>query len=446
MPEDQTPTAEPTGISPEAVAVANAETVAKLEAQGRETLAKPEELARTSDALDQLLEKSIAEKKTAEATDAPDPAPVVPPVVKEPTPEEKAAADKAAADREEHVKRANEFFKDSPTLPAGASPKSSEAFSQVKIRAAQAIAERDSKLEEANKKIAEYETKLKDAVPPEVVAELEDHRQWRVKLDVDADPKFKEFDKQVTSAQEFVYAQLAKSPHLPQGIVEKIKALGGPENADLTKVYAAIKDPTLERIIQSKVEDIEQAKWNKEQAIASTKKNIGQYVADRQKAFQEGEASHNTETRKVFDTIASTFSWSKDLPVDPKADEPARKAAEAHNARAKEIRGQLEEALTDSSARMRAIMLTATAELIWRKSEFADRGAKLEEANKKVVELEAQLAKLKSASVGRLKEGGAAPGGRVEVKQKESDIFNKSASQALDDIARQVIEARRASA
>lgn len=440
MPEDQTP---PVDISPEAVAAANAETVAKLEAQGRDSLPKADELARTSDALDELA-KTVVEKKTKEAADAPepDPAPAPAPSVKEPTPEETATAAKAAAEKEEHTKRANEFFKDAPTLPPGASPKSSEAFSSVKIRAAQAIAERDAKLEEANKKITEYEAKLKDAVPPEVVSELEDHRQWRAKLDVEADPKFKEFDKQVTSAQDFIYAQLAKSPHLPSDIVEKIKKLGGPENADLTKVYAAIKDSTLERIVQSKVAEIEQAKWSKQQAIDATKKNIAQYVADRQTAIHESVNSHNVETREVFETISGKFPWSKDLPVDPKADEVTRKNAEAHNSQAKEIRDQLEEAFSDSSARMRAILLAATAELIWRKKEFADRGAKLEELTKKLTESDAQLAKLKSASVGRLKEGGAAPGGRVEVKPKESDIFNKPAGQALDDIMKQIQEDR----
>lgn len=425
----------------------NAEVIAKLNSQGTDTSgANPAELQASGDALD-----ALAAAVTAENTEQPavveDPAPEsdAAPVVDEAA---KAAADAAAAEkarvdaeRAETLKKSEDYFKDSPALPPNASPKSSEAFSAIKIKAAQEIAARDAQLEEARKKLAEAEEKLKAGPDTEILRELEDHRQWRAKLDVEADPKFKEFDKQVASTQEFIYAQLKKSPAITDAIIESIKKHGGPEYVDMGKIFAAVKDPTLQRIVESKVADIEMAKHNKEQAIKEAKTNINQYVEQQRKAYQENVGKHNQVTQEHFTKLQAKLPWFAEKPVDAKADEPTRKAAEAHNAFVKEVKTQLDGALHDDSPEMRAVMLTGMAQLLYLQKVYVSTQAQFEATKTKLAEAEAKLAKFANASVNRLRETGAAPGGRNDTKPKGLDL-SVHAGDALDNIAKQITEER----
>lgn len=414
---------------------------------------KQPELQEAAHALDEIAQSLSKEKEEAAAAE---------PVVVEKTEKEEsvlpkepdAAADaavKAEQERAEALKKSEDLFKGSPGLPPGASPKSSEAFAAVKIKAAQEIAARDKELEETRAKLAEAEAKANQGPDPELQRELEDHRTWRARLDVEADPKFKEFDKQVVTSQEFIYSQLRKSPNLPTGTIEKIKEYGGPENVNLEKIFAALRDPTTQRIIESKVADIEVAKFSKEEAIKSAKANIGQYVEEQRKAFAGNATAHNSATEKEFSELSTRLTWLAPRAVDPKAEEATRKGAEEHNKFIVDTKAQLAEALRDDSPKMRAIMLAGMAQLLHLQHVRAAEKA-VAEATKKSFddqlvaikkerdELTTKLAKFTNASVGRLREGGAPPGGRTE---KSATVnFETRTADALDAIAAQVTAER----
>jgi hypothetical protein len=425
----------------------NAEAAQKLADQNKPKLTTAEDLADTGGALDKLAaekqkpaEEVVVElddeaKKKAEAD-----AKAV---------EEKSAADKAASDaREADLKKADEFFKDSPALPPNASPKSSEAFSHVKIKAAQEISAREAKIVELEKKVKESDEKLKNPVPPETEAELKELREWRAKLDVDADPKFKEFDKTITASHDFIYAQLKKSPAVTDKVIEEIKKYGGPENVNMTKLFESIKDPTMQRLVEAKISDIEMAKFNKEQAIKAAKENIGQYVSERQKASTEAATAHNKSTAKYLEQLhTQTLSWLEEKPADPKADDAGKKVIEEHNKFVKETKESMAAALSDDSAEMRAIMIAGMAQLFHTRRDRdalkAQLDAKVPALEKTVKELEEKLARFKQSSVSRLRETGAPADGKLPKSDKEPDIF-KPATQALDDIARQIREEKAA--
>lgn len=410
---------------------------------------KQPELQEAAHALDEIAQSLSKEKEEAAAAE-PD---VVEKTEKEESvlPKEPDAAAKAEQERAEALKKSEDLFKGSPGLPPGASPKSSEAFAAVKIKAAQEIAARDKELEETRAKLAEAEAKASQGPDPELQRELEDHRTWRARLDVEADPKFKEFDKQVATSQEFIYSQLRKSPNLPTGTIEKIKEYGGPENVNLEKIFAALRDPTTQRIIESKVADIEVAKFSKEEAIKSAKVNIGQYVEEQRKAFAGNATAHNSATEKEFSELSTRLTWLAPRAVDPKAEEATRKGAEEHNKFIVDTKAQLAEALRDDSPKMRAIMLAGMAQLLHLQHVRAAEKA-VAEATKKSFddqltvikkerdELTAKLAKFTNASVGRLREGGAPPGGRTE---KSATVnFETRTADALDAIAAQVTQER----
>lgn len=434
----------------------NAEVAAKLAAQGLESpTPKPEEIQESSDALDALA-KQVVEKKSAPATPTPTPTPpaadppATPPAEEPPasTPEELAKKQEAEAaqkkqdeERAAAAKRSEELFKDVPSLPPGASPKSSEAFATIKIKAAQEITAREQQLEETRKKLAEAEAKLQAGPDPAITKELEELRQWRAKLDVDADPRFNEFDKTAEASREFIYAQLKKSPAVTPETIEQIKKLGGPENVNLEKLFAAIKDPTLQRIVESKVADIEMAKFNKDQAIKAAKDNISEYIDKQRQQYRQNVDAHNERTKQHLGQYTTKLSWYAEKQVDPKADEPTRKAAEAHNAFVKEVKTQIEGALRDDSPEMRAIMLTGMAQLLYLQKVHAATQQELEAVKKSLAEATKNLERFTKASVSRLDETAAPPGGKIDTKPKGVD-FTTSAGDALDNIAKQVMEER----
>lgn len=451
MPEEKKSNTNP----PENADAHNKEIAEKQAAQdisGKSTSAV--ENKSTSDALDGLLKE--AEKKKAEGRvpvepklgEAPPPKPSdVPPKSGEspppPKPSDAPIPPKPAAEikkDEEAAKRAEELFKDSPALPTGASPKSSEAFSAVKIRAAQEISKLEQKVQELTKVQFELSEKVKNPIPAEITKELEELRQFRARLDVDLDPKFKEYDKLISSAQEFIYAQLKKSPAITDDVIAQIKKYGGPENVNLEKIFEAIKDPLIQRLVEAKVADVEQQKFNKEQAIKATKENISQYLTERQKTFQEAATSHNSVTKTELDKLVAGLPWFKEQTPPAGADETVVKSAQEHNAFVATTRKQLDEALSDDSPEMRAIMLVGMAQLFNLQKVHGATKAENDALKKQLEESNSLIERLKSSSRSRLPES-AAPSGKVE-PVKPKDDFSTNAGVALDRLRDQVIEAR----
>lgn len=426
----------PDELTPEQVAANNEKVIREAETQGAEKVTDPKDIADTRSALDKLMEGAGKE--------------IIPKPVIEPTPEEKAkadadkaAADKIAGEREAHLKKSEDYFKDTPSLPTGASPKSSEAFASVKIKAAQEISAREAKIEELNKQLSEAQEKLKNPVPAEIERELKESREWRSKLDVDFDPKFKEFDKAIGASQDFIYAQLRKSPAVTDKVIEEIKKYGGPENVNMTKLFESIHDPVMQRLVESKIADIEVSKFNREQAIKAAKDNIGQYMAEREKATGAKATEHNTSTAKHLETFHGQMTWLAEKAVDPKADDATKKSVEEYNKFIAETKQSMAVALKDDSAEMRALMIAGMGQLMLERRMGAGHVAENAELKKENAELKEKIAKFKEGSTSRFRETAAPADGKLP-KAEEKDLYHKPTTVALDDIAKQVMEERAA--
>jgi hypothetical protein len=435
----------------------NAEIAAKVAAQDAagQSLA-PAASPDTSVALDDLL-KAANEKKAADAEaalevepkpgDEPkpdgDPKPGDEPKAGDEPPVKPAATPPVTPPKDDAAeKRAAELFKDSPGLPAGASPKSSEAFLSVKTRAAQEISKLEQQLADLTKANSEFSEKLKNPVPAEVTKELEDLRQFRARLDVDLDPKFKEYDKAVTSAQDFIYSQLKKSPAVTDETIAQIKKYGGPENVNMTKIFEVIKDPTIQRLVETKIADIEQQKFNKEQAIKSVKENIGQYLSEREQSFKQSAVSHTTATKTELNQLLPKVEWLTEKTAPAGADDATVKSVKEHNEFVATTRKQLDEALADDSPQMRAIMLVGMAQLFNLQKVNAAQKVGMESLQKKLDDANKLIERLKSPS--RSRESGAPTNRPEPVKTK--DNFNISAGDSLDSLRKQVIETRQKAA
>lgn len=355
---------------------------------------------------------------------------------------EELAAKKLEEEKAESLKQADKYFKDAPTLPPNASPKSSEAFSQIKIKAAQEISARDTELEKLRKEKSELEEKVKNTVPPETLKELEDHRKWRAQLDIEANPKFKEFDKTVASSQEFIYAQLKKSPAINDEVIAQIKKHGGPEMVNMEKIFASVKDPQIQRMVEAKLADIEMAKFNKENAIKDAKQNIDKYLKEQEESAVKSASAHNEATKQYLGEYLGKLNWLKQQTAPANADDAGKKAVEETNAFVSQTQKALDDALRDDSPEMRAILLTGMAQLLNLQRTHKAATAQIAELQKQITEANDKLAKYTKAGSTRLRESAVAPGTKPPEKKNDADIFTKRAADSLDDIAKGIREER----
>jgi hypothetical protein len=196
--------------------------------------------------------------------------------------------------------------------------------------------------------------------------------------------------------------------------------------------------------VEAKLADIEMMKYQKQQAIQSAKSNVTEWTKKRQEEWQQAAVAHTTTTKAHLDPMLGALDWFKDKPVDPKADEAAKKQAEDHNKFVGELRGQISEVMQDDSPQMRAILVAGMAQLFNLQRVHAGAKAELDAAKKQLAEITAKYERVKSASVSRLRESGA-PDKSSQPAAKDPGLFT-STGDALDTLARQVMEQRAAAA
>lgn len=419
----------------------NEEVKRKLESQdaaGHSTALTEADLKNSSDALDKLAESIGKEKEETPPT----PTPEVKPEDAAKVAEAAKAAEEAAKQSEADLARAEEYFKDAPKLPPNVSPKTNDSFRHIKIKAAQEISAREAELEKIRKEKAELEEKLKNPVPAELDAEIKNLREWKAKLDVEADPKFKEFEKTINGTREFIYSQLTNHPGVSDKLVDAIKAHGGPDMIKWDKIWEGLKDPTFQRIIESKLADIEMAKFNKTEAVKSAKTNIQQYLGERAKQFENTTKVHTESTQKHLGEYLSKFAWMQEHKIADGTEEAKKKSMEEHNVFVNETRKSLMDALNDDTPEMRALMIAGMGQLLYLQRVHSATAAELKAAQTQLKEANDTITKIKSSSVSRMRESGAPTNATTPVKTDDAKLFNTPATQALDDLMKNMIEQR----
>jgi hypothetical protein len=227
-------------------------------------------------------------------------------------------------------------------------------------------------------------------------------------------------------------------------LIEKIKSLGGPEMVNWEKIYASLADPTLESIIKAKVSDIELLKFNKAEAIKTAKVNIDKYIQERGSESTKAAEGRLNDTKQHLDGLTSKFDFLKPKTIDPKADAATKKAAEDHNAWVKDVNDNIAYSLQKDDPETRAILIAGMVNLMHLGPRHEALKAAHEAATAKIKELEASIAKIKGASVNRIREGNAPASGDLPKPKTDEHRFNVPATQSLDDIAKEIMERRKA--
>lgn len=420
------------------VAKANAETIAKLESQGADSL--PQENLDTGSALDALRTTKETEAAPVEGEDSTvvieKKTDAAPPVVDEAV--AKVEADKKAAEEA----AGNELFK-GIELPPKASPRSAEAFASIKIKAAQEIAKRDEELAAVKAKLEEAAKVTANPVTPELEKEITELREFRAKFDIEADPKFKEFDRKAAGAVDFIYSRLKANGVLTDENVESIKKYGGPQHVNMEKILEKITDPSLKRLIENKLTEIETAAFDKEQAIKVAKDNVQGYVAERTKENEQAGKSHNEATKAELAAMMQNMKWLAPRKVEAGAKDEEKKGVETHNAFVAELNKEIEAALADDSAKMRATLLVGTTQLLYLQRVHQAAMEKMSSLEKQLKDANDFITKYKAASGSRLRESAAPPSGKIVELKPRLDL-STPATQHIDDLAKQIMDERRA--
>jgi len=383
-------------------------------------------------------EKAEADKKAAAEKAAAEKAATPP--SGQPTPDEKAAADKKAADEKAAAEAAaaKKDDLDAVELPPYTKPKTAESFAQVKTIARQKIAAVEKEREELKAKMAELEKTAKDGLPAEAKKELEELREFRAKVDVEADPKFKEYDATITSNVESIYSRLSANG-FSEDSIKKIKELGGPENVNWDALADKIP-ASLRRYVDAKLVENEDLAEKRKKAIETAKANATEYLKSREGELSHDDAQFATKTNDEWTkTVVPKIPWlvKQEIPKDAPADK--RKIAEEHNSLVDRINADLKDAMEDNTPGMKALLMGGYA--ISQKLQFefellkTTSAAKITSLEKELADAKAMIDRIKKSSSGRLASSApitpsAKPAGKINLNETTGEALDRLRKEA----------------
>lgn len=190
---------------------------------------------------------------------------------------------------------------------------------------------------------------------------MEDLRNFRRSIDVEASPEFKKFDATVTANEEAIYKKL-KEVDVSENSIEKIKKLGI-SNVDWEPVLKELP-PMARRFIETKLVANEDARAEKESAISEAKKNAAKYLKESEEKSGKSAESRKAATESHFKEISSKVPWFKKIEPPAGVSEEDKKKIVAHNEFIDGLNKEVAEAIADDSPEMRAILTLGYAQML----------------------------------------------------------------------------------
>jgi hypothetical protein len=357
------------------------------------------------------------------------------------TPDQKAAADKAVADKSaadaaaaEAAVPVKDAF-DAVELPPHSKPATAQSFEALKKTAREKVAAAEKEREEYKAKLAEAQAK--PALDPAIEKELTELREFRQKLDVEADPAFKEYTDEIAVNEESIFSKL-KEAGSSEAVIAKIKEIGI-KDLDWETVLDKLP-PVARRYIENKLATNEDLSEQRTRAINEAKKNSSEFLAEREKKNTQSEIAHFAEAEANFNKLAPQLPWFKVEKIDPAATPEDKASLEAHNKFVAQTQKAVKEMLSDNSPNMRAIATLGYAQMLRLQAEIpmlqAEHEAEKKALASEVAALKAQvkekedfIARVKRSSTTSLREGSAPTDPKATAKQP---TFGEHGSTALD--------------
>jgi hypothetical protein len=354
-------------------------------------------------------EKALADKATSDKAEADRvAAEAAAAQATQPTAEEKAAAEKAAA----ALATSKDDF-DKVELPPHTKPAVAQSFEALKKTSRERVAAAEREREELRTKLAEAEGR--PAVDPKIESELKELREFRQRMDVEADPTFKKYVADSAANDESIFSKL-KEAGTTEETLAKIRGIGTKE-LDWEKVLEKLP-PVTRRYVENKLAVNEDLHDQRARALEAAKKNSTEFLAEQAKKSTQGELAHYAAADEHFTKVSAQLPWFKLQKAEANAT-PAEKAAiESENKFFLQTQKAVKEMLSDPSPSMRSIATLGYAQMLRLQAEIPALQAE-HEAEKKalateVAALKAQvkkkedfIARVKNSSRTSLREGSA---------------------------------------
>jgi len=325
---------------------------------------------------------------------------------------------------------------DAIQAPTNLKPKAAEAFDNVKRLAKEKVTALQSERDELEKKYKELSEKS-GRLDPKVEAELKELREFRRKLDVEADPEFQKYDVESTTQAESIYGKLL-SVGVPGHTVEKIKSMGG--------VFKVQWDPILEklpsaakRFIEVKLTQLEDLKEKKQAAVAAAKKNSEEFLQNRAAATETTKKEFRNDASKTLDTMLPKLDWFGEKKPTDKSTDAEKSSIVEHNKFLTETKEAIKEAMEDDSPEMRAFLAVGLAQLMKLRVDYSSAtSSHKSEVEKLRTELDAAnklLERVKKGSTNRLRES---PATTTEASTPGAGTISERPGDALDRLRAEV--------
>jgi hypothetical protein len=376
-------------IDPESAAELDKMFAAKTAAKTAEPEPKPAEPAANTEPAEPPVEPAAKTEPAAEPAAKTEPA----------EPGEPAAKTEPA---EPAAKPTDDF--DAIALPPYSKPKTNESFDKLKTLARERVAAAEQERDALRKERDELATKLGAGVPVEIENELKELRTFRSKLDVEADPEFRTFDKTVADNIESIYNRL-KADKFTDAHIEEIKKLGGPAEVDWDSI-AGKMSPSVKRFIDAKLVENETIADKKTRAIEEAKKNADEYLRTKQAAQTDVVSQHNKQVELKVKELVPQLGWLEERKAKDGATAAEKSAVEAHNKLVAESNEFLKQATTDSSPELRSLLAVGYVQLLKSRVDItritAESTEKIKKLESDLKELTEKYEKVKGASTARL--------------------------------------------
>ena len=409
----------------------------------------PTAIAETGAALDALFATAVPDPD--KPLDPPAPKPGEPAAPAAPTPPEPKPTEPSAPSGTPPVPKPGEATPPAPApvakdefdkveLPPHTKPATAQSFDALKKTARERVAAVEKEREDLKTKLAALEAR--PAVDPKVEQELTELRAFRQRLDVEADPAFKEYVEEISRNEESIFAKL-KEAGAGDAVVAKIKEIGI-KDLDWETVLEKLP-PVARRYIENKLAVNEDLGEQRMRALADAKKNAGEFLAQREKENLQNEIVHRAAADEHFTKVAPQLPWFK-LETIPATATPEDKAAlEAHNKFFTETSKAAKEMLEDNSPQMRAIATLGYVQMLRLQKEIpaihAEYAAEQKKLTDEVTALKAQvkekddfIARIKNSSKTSLRDGNAPIDPKTAAAQP---TFGEHGSSALDRLREQ---------
>jgi hypothetical protein len=397
--------------------------------------------------LDRLFkEKEEAAAAAAVTADKPADKPVEPPKlddkpadkpadnpVEPPKPDDKPG-DKPAEPVKPADKPAPDDF-DAIQLPPYSKPKTNDSFEALKKLARERVSAAEQEREALKKERDELAAKLGNGLPVEIEKELKELRGFRNKMDVEADPAFKTYDKTVEENNESIYSRM-KSEGFTDANIAEIKKLGGPLNIDWESLTKHMS-PSLKRFVDAKLVENETLSDKKKRALEDAKKNADEYLRNKEESQTQSAEKHNKEVELKVKELVPQLGWLEERKPKDGATEADKAAVTRHNALVKEANDFLSEAISTNTPELRSLLAVGYVQLLKSKSDYAQLKS---ETDEKIKSLEADLKKerdlldkVKKSSTSRLQQAETPD----KTTNPTTDNINIHPSQALDNLMKE---------